>query len=211
MHYTKSKQLLCPFLFSTYDPVRSWAREDGLLQTLDTCPQYQVNLRDVSSACDLQTDIFNNHNIKYYCYEFFDILQRITVKYGQSEYITPNGRCGERAYRQAGHLVGAPNRLGGSSGADMRILCDDYKAKYKQDLHWDNVSLHIWDLTQHVTRKDATVEYETYSILRYLLLNNGQLPIGNKDTSVHSFLAASKNRRNQVKQLTHFTNLFEVV
>ena len=67
MHYTKSKQLLCPFLFSTYDPVRSWAREDGLLQTLDTCPQYQVNLRDVSSACDLQTDIFNNHNIKYYC------------------------------------------------------------------------------------------------------------------------------------------------
>ena len=208
MHYTNYKQFLCPFSFSTYDLMGNWTRGDGLLQKLDTCTQYQVNLKDVDSACDLQTQIFNRHNIKYYCYEFFDIQQGITLKYGQSEYVTYNGRCGERVYRQAGHLIGAPSRLGGHSGADMRVVSDDYKEKYNQILHWDNVSIHIWDLTEHRTCVNETVDYETYMILRYFLLNNGQTPIGNKD-NCHPFLAASKARHNQVKLLEQFNNLFE--
>lgn len=167
-------------------------------------PTIKFVLSELSDFTDI-TKIMKSNGIIYYVYAF--VTDRGVVKYGYSADAFSN--WGERIYRQAGHLLGWSRRLNGSSGSDMRVISDNYYAKYNEVLDRNKVTIYVIDMS-HLPEPDCQNPELQCKILERSLINqcinnsNGQAPIGNVDqeTKMNGYVY-----RNTKK----FNELFEII
>lgn len=145
-------------------------------------PTWTIDLSKLELYTDI-TDIMLQLGVERYVYAF--VFKKLVIKYGIS---TKNhtGPAGERIYRQAGHLEGWSNRLHGPSGADMRIIDQDYFDKYGEHLNRNEMVLIIMDLTNvenpHVSDPDWPCKVLERKLIKEYTNKTGSPPIGNKDT-----------------------------
>jgi hypothetical protein len=151
-------------------------------------PTYKLDLsvyRDFTQICHDMKDL----GITKYVYYFVD--KKGIIKYG---YSADNSiQYGERVYRQAGHLHGWNRRLEGSSGSDMRIICDRYYDKYQEPLDRNNITLYIIRMNGQ-TESDCR-DLERHLINECIKNNNGRAPLGNKDPETRLFERREKNTK----------------
>lgn len=142
--------------------------------------------------------IFKQHNIKDYVYTIE--TERAIVKHGMSANTT--GPCGERIYRQLGHLLGWNTRLTGSSGSEMRIVADDYEQAYGEQLtRWD-VTLKVYNMTDVPEAESYCLDFER-GLINESIRTDGCAPVGNVDATTRRAAQAEKN-------MAQILRLFEV-
>jgi hypothetical protein len=108
-------------------------------------PKYHLNVSDLESSYEI-CKIMRENKIDKYIYKI--MWKGIVIKYGMS---ADNSRSyGERLYRQIGHSESwGSQRLVCSSGADWRIIEEDFKNQYGIPLDKDNLKITIWDATNY--------------------------------------------------------------
>lgn len=140
--------------------------------------------------------IMKSYGIKKYTYTFG--CKEGVLKHGLSG--DTRSQMGDRIYRQAGHLEGWNGRLSSQSGSDMRIIADDYRAKYGRVLDRKNVWIQVNDFS-NADDPDYMIEaHEEYLIEESIKANNGRAPMGNKDYRTHRRSFRAKNTI-RIKQL----------
>lgn len=153
-------------------------------------PTYVFQLSKLYSASEIMSFCKRNY-VRQGAYSFvFTCPNTLTLdhlKIGR----TAKGDCGERMYRQAGHIYGwNGGQLKGSSGADMRAVVGLYEETFPEScglLNISNISLHVWDATTAPNPTVADAAYPSRVCENTLLTEyesiHGRLPIGNlKDT-----------------------------
>ncbi len=133
--------------------------------------------------------IMKHYGIKKYTYTFG--CKEGVLKHGLSG--DTNSQAGDRIYRQAGHLEGWNGRLTSASGSDMRIIADDYRAKYKRTLDRREVWIQVYDFSNAID-PDLEIEmHEQHLINESIKCNNGTAPMGNKDYKTRRTTVRAKN------------------
>jgi hypothetical protein len=152
-----------------------------------------ILLSALSSDHNDLTKLFKLHGIQDYVYTIE--TKYGVVKHGESaNTIGPNG---ERLYRQLGHLLGWERRLTGSSGAEMRIVAEEYEKMYGEPLTRNDVTVRITDLTGVPYAKDECVALER-CLINESIKTDGRAPIGNSDATTKRIEMAEHN----LKRLT---------
>lgn len=140
--------------------------------------------------------IMKAYGIKKYTYTFG--CKEGVLKHGLSG--DTGSQMGDRIYRQAGHLEGWNGRLSSQSGSDMRIIADDYRAKYDRVLNRQDVWIQVHDFSD-ADDPDYMIEaHEEYLIEESIKANNGRAPMGNKDYKTRRRSVRAKNTV-RIKQL----------
>ncbi len=135
--------------------------------------------------------IMKHYGIKKYTYTFG--CKEGVLKHGLSG--DTNSQAGDRIYRQAGHLEGWNGRLTSASGSDMRIIADDYRAKYNKTLDRKDVWIQVHDFTD-ADNPDYEIEmHEQHLINESIKANDGRAPMGNKDYKTRRRSFKAKNIR----------------
>jgi hypothetical protein len=108
-------------------------------------PKHTVDIGTLIDPYDL-TITFKNLNITKYVYRIK--FKGMVIKIGMS---ADNSRTlGERAYRQIGHSESWGNRrLNGSSGADWRIIEEEFRKQYGINIDRKDLSITIYDFTSY--------------------------------------------------------------
>ena len=153
-------------------------------------PTYVFQLSNLYSASQIMSFCKRNY-VRQVAYSFVftcpKTLQQDHLKIGRSA----KGDCGERMYRQAGHICGwQGGQLKGSSGSDMREVIRMYEEAFPDScglLTISNISLYVWDVTTAPNPTIADAAYPSRVAENTLLTEyksiHGRLPIGNlKDT-----------------------------
>ena len=151
------------------------------------------------------------------CYDWTDVrkvmkahgIEKYTYTFGCTEGVLKHGlsgdtksQIGDRIYRQAGHLEGWSGRLNSASGSDMRIIADEYRAKYNKTLDRKDVWIQVYDFTD-ANDPDLEIEmHEDHLIQESIKDNQGRAPMGNKDFK-------TKKRSFKAKNTLSIQNLFE--
>ena len=172
-------------------------------------PTYVFQLSKLYSASEIMT-FCKKHYVRQVAYSFvFNCPKTLHQDYLKIGRIA-KGDCGERMYRQAGHIVGwQGGQLKGSSGSDMRQVVQLYEETFPDShglLTIPNISLYIWDVTTDPNPTISDAAYpsrvcENTLVTEYEILY-GRLPIGNlKDTR------NEKTKGHVTAEL--FENLFE--
>lgn len=157
----------------------------------------QIDLSKCKDFTDVKR-IMKNYGIEKYTYTFG--CKEGILKHGLSG--DENSQIGERIYRQAGHLQGWKKRLSSSSGSDMRIISEDYQAKYGKPLDRNEMWIRVYDFTD-AQFPDTEIElHEEHLIEESIKANEGRPPIGNKDYK-------TKRRAIKAKNITTLQKLFE--
>lgn len=151
------------------------------------------------SKCKNHTDvskIMKAHGVKKYTYTFG--CKEGVLKHGLSG--DTKSQIGDRIYRQAGHLEGWTGRLSSQSGSDMRIIADDYRAKYNKALDRKEVWIQVNDFSDADDADFVIEAHEEYLIQESIKANNGRAPMGNKDYKTRRRSFKAKNTV-MIKQL----------
>lgn len=141
-------------------------------------PTYNIDVSKLSSAYDI-CKLLGKAKIDKYVYEI--MWKGIVIKYGMS---ADNSRAyGERIYRQIGHSKSwGDKRLVCASGADWRIIEEDFKNLYGMELEKDFLKIKIWDVTNYpfvsINPWDEVYAIEQELIRKYKEVV-GSKPIGN--------------------------------
>lgn len=144
-----------------------------------------------------------HYNIDKYLYRI--VYKGIVVKFGMSADKSRN--YGERLYRQIGHSASWPDtvRLRGHSGADWRIIEEDFKKLYGFDIAVKNCNITVWNVTNYpfesVNSRNEILAMEAELISNYEKIV-GQKPIGNINDE------AWYMEKAQIKKET-LSNIFE--
>jgi hypothetical protein len=141
-------------------------------------PRYSLSLSQITYPSEILRFFARNRITGQYVYSFS--ATGILMKYGMSD---NSSIAGERVYRQAGHIpLGWTVTPASSSGADMRILCDQFLAEYGIPVHKNNVILEVYDLTNYprkwVGDNEDMLICEGELIEQYEIIHKGR-PIGN--------------------------------
>ncbi len=108
-------------------------------------PTHNIDVSTISAPFDISL-IMKALKIDKYCYQI--MYKSIVIKYGMSADNSRN--YGERLYRQIGHSKSwGKQRLNGSSGADWRIVEEDFLDLYGFPIDIDYIKIKIWDLTNY--------------------------------------------------------------
>jgi hypothetical protein len=127
-------------------------------------------------------------------------IEKYTYTFGCSNGVLKHGlsgdiksQVGDRIYRQSGHLEGWNGRLNSQSGSDMRIIADDYRAKYGKKLDRKDVWIQVYDFTD-AHDPDLEIElHEEHLIQESIKASNGNAPMGNKDYKTKKRSTKAKN------------------
>jgi hypothetical protein len=123
--------------------------------------------------------IMKSLKIDKYLYRI--MYKGIVLKFGMS---ADNSRHhGERVYRQIGHSRSwDAYRLTGSSGADWRIIEEDFKNLYGFEIDIKFIKIKIWDVSNYPFRtinpRNEIIDMENQLIENYVSVV-GEKPIGN--------------------------------
>jgi hypothetical protein len=152
----------------------------------NTIPNITMDLGKLSDPAQI-CRVMNAHNIDKYLYKV--MYKGIVIKFGMS---ADNSRAfGERLYRQIGHSAGWPTglRLTGSSGADWRIIEEDFKNLYGFDLDRQHMTVKVWDVTNYnfrsVNSRTEILSMEAELIDNYVNAV-GEKPIGNINDEINN-------------------------
>lgn len=166
-------------------------------------PTYDIDVGQISDPFEI-SKLMKSLGIKKYCYRI--MYKGIVIKYGMSADNSRN--CGERIYRQIGHSASwGSQRLNGSSGADWRIVEEDFYNEYGIHIDKNYISIRVWDFTnfpfQTYNPWDEVNAIEAQLIDEYVRLI-GKKPIGNinDEANVIRKAAVTKDTLN---------NLFEFI
>lgn len=145
----------------------------------EVIPTYTIDgskLTNPSTICG----ILNHYKIDKYLYRV--VYKGIVIKYGMSADKSRN--YGERLYRQIGHSASwaSEYRLRGHSGADWRVIEEDFKKLYGIDINVKDCIITVWDVTNYpfetINSREEILAMESILITNYENLV-GQKPIGN--------------------------------
>ena len=147
---------------------------------LTNVPQHSIELKDLLNAREIRT-YMRKHNIRQYCYAF--VYKSVVMKFGIQFKWGPT-TFGERAYRQAWHIPGWPNKPMSTSGDDMLDVI-----KHFYGIHKNDVILVIFDMTNYPRASSSNPDYEVKSLERQLIKHHidstGEPPVGNIKTEDH--------------------------
>lgn len=119
-------------------------------------------------------------NIDKYLYRI--VYKGIVIKFGMSADKSRN--YGERLYRQVGHSASWPIelRLRGHSGADWRVIEEDFIRLYGIVIDIKDCKITVWDVTNYpfesINSREEILAMEAELISNYEKIV-GQKPIGN--------------------------------
>jgi hypothetical protein len=164
-------------------------------------PTHKINVKDLQSPYDISV-FMNKHKIDKYLYQI--MYKGIVIKFGMSADKSRN--CGERIYRQIGHLRSWGNqRLNGSSGSDWRIVEEDFENLYGMQIDKDHVRVKIWDLTKYpfttINPWNEVLVMESQLIAQYVEAV-GEKPIGNINDEANAI-------RRPAVEISTWAKLFE--
>jgi hypothetical protein len=148
-------------------------------------PTHTINVKDLCSPYDIST-YMKNYKIDKYLYQI--MYKGIVIKFGMSADNSRN--YGERVYRQIGHIRSwGERRLNGSSGADWRIVEEDFEKLYNISIDKDFIKIKLWDLTNYpfetINPWNEVLILESQLIARYVDAV-GEKPIGNINDEANS-------------------------
>ena len=124
--------------------------------------------------------ILTHYKIDKYIYQI--IFNNVVIKYGMSADNSRN--YGERLYRQIGHSASwsKPIRINGSSGAEWRIIEEDFKNKYGYAVNIQACEISVWDLSNYpfttINSREEILCMEAELIDNHVQ-STGEKPIGN--------------------------------
>jgi hypothetical protein len=142
-------------------------------------PKYEIDGSKLTSPYTV-CNILSHYEIDKYLYRI--VYKGIVIKYGMSADHSRN--YGERLYRQIGHSAswGPTLRLRGHSGADWRVIEEDFKNLYGFEIDIQHCTITVWDITnypfQTVNSREEILAMESTLITEYEKVV-GQKPIGN--------------------------------
>ena len=145
----------------------------------DSIPKYVINLAKIDDPYDI-CEIFKHYKIDKYLYKIQ--YKGIVIKFGMSADKSRN--FGDRAYRQIGHMSSWPKdvRLTGSSGADWRVIEEDFLNTYGFQIEHQSATLTVWDVTNYdfksINSRNEILDMEAQLIESYRQAV-GEKPIGN--------------------------------
>lgn len=151
-----------------------------MLIDLTKVPYYKLSLSQLLRASEIMKH-FKNLGItsNVYGFEYINTI----MKYGV-QYDCVAQEPGERTYRQSFHIPGWPSKPSPrSAGNDMLDIIPHFPG-----IHKNNVTLHIWDMTNYPRASSVNTKFEVNALERQLIKRHieehGYKPIGNiKDES----------------------------
>jgi len=141
-------------------------------------PTHTIDIGNLYVPYDISR-IMKSHKIDKYLYQV--MFKDIVIKYGMS---ADNSRdYGERIYRQIGHSRSwGEDRLSGSSGADWRIIEEDFNNLYKIDIDKNFIKIKVWNVSKYpfqtINSRNEIIDMENQLIQQYVDVV-GKKPIGN--------------------------------
>ena len=141
-------------------------------------PTYILNVADLQDPYDI-CHFMKKHNIDWYLYRVK--YKGIVLKFGMSADRSRN--FGDRVYRQIAHAESWNDlRNTGSSGADWRIIEEDFYNLYGIKIDKNHLEIKIWDLTNYpwfsTVPRNEVIRMENELIEEYTKIV-GEKPIGN--------------------------------
>ena len=141
-------------------------------------PTHTIDVSTINAPYDISL-IMKSLKIDRYCYQI--MYKGIVIKYGMSADNSRN--YGDRLYRQIGHSKSwGKQRLNGSSGADWRVVEEDFLDVYGFPIDVGNMTVKLWDLTNYpyvtINPWDEVNAIEAQLIDAYVQAV-GEKPIGN--------------------------------
>jgi hypothetical protein len=159
-------------------------------------PTYEIGVADLIQAYNI-CDIMKARKTRAYCYSITNKATMdkplILIKYGMSYDNSPN--FGERIYRQIAHSKSwGEQRSKGHSGADWRVIEEDFLEHYGFEIKKDNLIIKIWDLTNYpftlCNQWDEVNKIESHLINEYVQIY-GKKPIGNINDESRTFFRSA--------------------
>ena len=145
-----------------------------------TYETWEIDLSDMKHYTDI-TKAMEEIGAVDYVYTF--VYNNEVIKHGLSTPTSQKTDCGDRIYRQAGHLDGWDVKLGGRSGDDMEDIATDYYAQTGQWLNRKNVKIIVRNLTGMSSPSVSDSKWHVKQLERKLIKEHveqfGKLPIGN--------------------------------
>jgi hypothetical protein len=168
-------------------------------------PVHIINFKNLTLPSDI-TAIFKKLGIDYYLYQFSFL--GIVLKYGMSA--DNSGDWGERVCRQAGHgpFWGEDFQFRSSSGAEFRIILEEFKRKYGIDVLKDGLVLRVWDVTNYpFDSMDPWMEVNTMErqLIEDYVNVMGEKPVGNIDQEV-DYRKRARIRKEDFNSLFDYTD-----
>jgi hypothetical protein len=144
----------------------------------DIIPTYILNLGDLKDPYEI-CHFCKKYNIDWYLYRIK--FKGIVDKFGMSADRSRNH--GDRVYRQMAHAESwGALRNNGSSGADWRIIEEDFFNRYGIKIDKQFVEIKFWDLTNYpfisTNPRNEVLRMENELIEDYVRIV-GEKPIGN--------------------------------
>jgi len=141
-------------------------------------PTHTIDVGNLCEAYDISR-IMKSHKIDKYLYRI--TYKGIVIKFGMSA--DKSRDYGERIYRQIGHSRSwGTCRLTGSSGADWRIIEEDFNNLYSFEIDKNFVKIKIWDVSKYpfqtINHRNEIIDIENQLIENYVNVV-GEKPIGN--------------------------------
>jgi hypothetical protein len=150
--------------------------------TIDTnwsiIPTYILDVKDLTDPYDI-CNFCKKYNIDWYLYRIK--YKGIVLKFGMSADRSRN--YGDRSYRQIAHSESwNEKRLNGSSGADWRIIEEDFYKLYDIKIDRKFMEIKFWNLTDYpfisTIPRNEVLRMENELIEEYIKIV-GEKPIGN--------------------------------
>ena len=150
--------------------------------TIDTnwsiIPTYILDVKDLTDPYDI-CNFCKKYNIDWYLYRIK--YKGIVLKFGMSADRSRN--YGDRSYRQIAHSESwNEKRLNGSSGADWRIIEEDFYKLYDIKVDRKFMEIKFWNLTDYpfisTIPRNEVIRMENELIEEYIKIV-GEKPIGN--------------------------------
>lgn len=165
-------------------------------------PQFDIDLSQLNNACEIK-GIMRNLGVLYYVYAF--VYKGTVMKYGQSSYVTNYRKDphGERIYRQARYIPGWSEMpmTANSAGGEFIPVIEQFG-----DIHKNDVSIHVWDMTSHQFSAEDFPEHDLTIVENQLIEQHkevvGYIPVGNIKDESHI-------KSKSIVTDTVFNNLFE--
>lgn len=144
----------------------------------DVIPTHIIDVSLLNDPYEI-CHFMKNHNIDWYLYRIK--FKGIVLKFGMSADKSRN--FGDRIYRQIAHAESwGKIRNTGSSGADWRIVEDDFYKQYGIKVDKQFMEIKLWDLTKYsfisTNPRNEVLRMENELIESYINIA-GEKPIGN--------------------------------
>ena len=141
---------------------------------------WEIDLSDMTHCKDILKDMKEIGAVDY-VYTF--VYNNEVIKHGLSTPTSQKTDCGDRIYRQSGHLDGWDAKLGSDSGDEMEDIATDYYAQTGQWLNRKNVKIIVRNLTGMSSPSVSDSKWHVKQLERKLIKEHvehvGKLPIGN--------------------------------